>query len=46
MLKYYQQNISKAGTGLECLPGVKQLLQALKVDMLMQPLPEHPIKII
>lgn len=32
MLKYYQQNIDKAGTGLECLPGVKQLLQALKVN--------------
>lgn len=33
MLKYYKENINRAGTGLECLPGVKQLLQALKVHM-------------
>ena len=35
MLKYYKENINRAGTGLECLPGVKQLLQALKVHMHM-----------
>ena len=32
MLKYYTENINRAGTGLECLPGVKQLLEALKVN--------------
>ena len=31
MLKYYMANADKAGIGLECLPGVKQLLQELKV---------------
>jgi phosphoglycolate phosphatase len=31
MLKYYMANADKAGVGLECLPGVKQLLQELKV---------------
>lgn len=31
MLKYYMTNANKAGVGLECLPGVKQLLQELKV---------------
>ncbi|KAL3142771.1 hypothetical protein ABBQ38_003071 [Trebouxia sp. C0009 RCD-2024] len=30
MLKYYMANADKAGVGLECLPGVKQLLQELK----------------
>ena len=31
MLKYYMANADKAGIGLECLPGVKELLQELKV---------------
>ena len=31
MLKHYMANADKAGVGLECLPGVKQLLQELKV---------------
>lgn len=31
MLKYYDAHADKAGVGLECLPGVKQLLQELKV---------------
>lgn len=31
MLKHYMANTDKAGVGLECLPGVKQLLQELKV---------------
>lgn len=34
MLKYYMANADKAGVGLECLPGVKQLLQELKVHHL------------
>lgn len=32
MLKHYMQNANKAGVGLELLPGVKQLLQDLKVS--------------
>lgn len=31
MLKHYKANADKAAVGLELLPGVKQLLQALKV---------------
>ena len=31
MLKHYMANVDKAGVGLELLPGVKQLLQELKV---------------
>ena len=32
MLKFYLANADKAAVGLECLPGVKQLLQELKVN--------------
>ena len=39
MLKHYKANAEKAAVGLELLPGVKELLQALKV---IQPKAQQP----
>ena len=33
MVEYYREHLDEAGVGLEILPGVKALLEALKVRM-------------